>query len=210
MIHSIIRYFIKRKKINVGIEFINKRTGGSFYKTFLGNSIPKDGLVLRIGAHDPYPLFKKNSFNRKNLVKIRLSFTGNLAKLLDTLGKHAHPDTSRQAVINRIKLLKQFRVEPIDYTVTKIIHIRKFPLSKFLATSVKNDQGILLLYLDSIKYELSILRLNNWDVYVPSLIIIKTQSNNFFRINKFLVSRGYILTDQDDRNSFFVNSTPPN
>lgn len=185
----------------------------------------KDGFYVDVGAHHPRRFSNTYSFYRIGWRGINIEARPGSKKQFDKVRKR---DINIEAAISDIsseltyyffddpalnsfdKELSFDRAKNSKYKIIKKVTLKTIKLSEVLDLYLDPFQEIDFMSIDTEGYDLSVLKSNNWDKYIPKVILCEDSEFDFSSPSKseiynFLLERNYKLISKTINTLIFKN-----
>jgi hypothetical protein len=183
---------------------------------FLENRESYSGFYIDIGAHHPYPFSNTLHFSQKGWQKIIIEPALNSSSLFNLLSEAGINLNTGWDTPSGASLFSNFKnvktninsAESLTWpcAIAKIINVRKTSLATVLDNNLPSGQRIGFLSLDVAGFNMSALKLLDWNRYRPLFIIVKVApgtKSGLAAIHYFLVQQNYEQVAKTDRAFFF-------
>lgn len=183
---------------------------------FLEHRESYNGFYIDIGTHHPYPFSNTLHFSQKGWQKIIIEPALSSSSLFNLLSETGiNLNTGWDAPFNT-SLFSNFKnvktnnnsAESLTWpcAIAKIINVRKTPLATVLDNNLPAGQRIDFLSLDVDGFNMSALKLLDWNRYRPLFIIVKVApgtKSGLASIHYFLVQQNYEQVAKTNHTFFF-------
>lgn len=192
------------------------------YRSFYENRKRYKGFYIDVGAHHPYRYSNTMHFYQNGWRGINIEPTPAAIKLFrifrrrdinlnigisTTTGILPFYCFNDPALNSFDKELSENRAANTRYRITNVINVTTMPLGQVLDEHLPKGQQIDFLTIDAEGLDMKVLKSNNWDKYIPLVIIVEVpitiEELSSSEIYNYLTAKNYELLAKTGRTSFF-------